>query len=138
MPSMNTPSAFEQLLVAASAQPDPQVLLFVFAAADLPADATPAQRRRLEQAAGGALTPLMCVEKVLGELSTFEALVAESREVGPPWQVVFATGLAGSDGRLPSGPVVEGALKTLVDRVRRGAVGGLLALSTTGEVPGFA
>ena len=134
---MNTPSAFEQLLAAAAAQPDPQVLLFVFAGAEFAADAPPAQRHRFEQAAGGTLTPLMCVEKVLGELSTFDALVAESLGVGPPWQVVFAAGLSGAKGELPSGPAVEAALKTLVERVRQGTVQGLLALSTTGEVLGF-
>ncbi len=131
---MNTPSGFEQLLAAASAQADPQVLLFVFAGAELPSDATPVQRRSFEQGVGGELTPLMCVEKSLGELSTFEALVSESHEVGPPWQVVFAAGLAGANGQLPSGGAVEKALNTMMDRVRHGAVQGLLALSTTGEV----
>ena len=134
---MNTSSGFEQLLSAACAQPDPQVLLFVFAGAELPDDATPAQRRSFEQGVGGELVPLMCVEKELGELSTFDALVSESRAIGPPWQVLFAAGLAGTGGRLPRGPVVENALKTLVDRVRHGAVQGLLALSRSGEVLSF-
>ncbi len=134
---MNTSPGFEQLLAAASAQADPQVLLFVFAGAELPSDATPVQRRSFEQGVGGELTPLMCVEKSLGELSTFDALVSESREVGPPWQVVFAAGLAGADGQLPSANVVEKALNTMVDRVRHGAVDGLLALSTTGEALTF-
>ena len=134
---MNTSSGFEQLLAAATAQADPQVLLFVFAGAELPSDATPAQRRTFEQGAGGELTPLMCVEKSLGELSTFDALVAESHEVGPPWQVVFAAGLAGTNGQLPSGSVVQKALNSMVDRVRHGAVQGLLALSATGEVLSF-
>ncbi len=134
---MNTSSGFEQLLAAASAQADPQALLFVFAGAELPSDATPVQRRSFEQGVGGELTPLMCVEKSLGELSTFDALVSESREVGPPWQVVFAAGVAGANGQLPPGSVVEKALNTMVDRVRHGAVQGLLALSTTGEVLTF-
>lgn len=134
---MNTSPGFEQLLAAASAQADPQVLLFVFAGAELPSDATPVQRRSFEQGVGGELTPLMCVEKSLGELSTFDALVSESREVGPPWQVVFAAGLAGANGQLPSANVVEKALNTMVDRVRHGAVDGLLALSTTGEALTF-
>ncbi len=137
MSHMSTSSGFEQLLAAASAQADPQVLLFVFAGAELPSDSTPAQRRNFEQGVGGELTPLMCVEKSLGELSTFDALVSESREVGPPWQVVFAAGLAGANGQLPSGNVVEKALNTMVDRVRNGAVDGLLALSAAGEVLTF-
>jgi hypothetical protein len=137
MRSMTHPSAFEQLLAAAAAQPEPQVLLFVFAGAALPADATPAQRQAFEQGAGGELTPLMCVEKALGELSSFDALVAESLEVGPPWQVVFAAALAGADGRLPAGPAVEAALQGLVERVRQGRVHGLLALSRNGTALDF-
>ena len=75
----------------------------------------------------------MCVEKGLGELSTFDALVSESRQVGPPRQVVFAAGLSGTNGQLPCGSAVEKALNTIVDRVRHGAAQNLLALSTTGE-----
>ena len=134
---MNTSSGFDQLLAAASAQADAQVLLFVFAGAELPADATPVQRRSFEQGIGGELTPLMCVEKGLDELSTFDALVSESREVGPPWQVVFAAGLSGADGQRPSGRVVEKALDTMVDCVRHGAVHNLLALSATGDILTF-
>lgn len=137
MRHMNTSPGFEQLLAAASAQADPQILLFVFAGAELPSDATPVQRRSFEQGLGGELTPLMCVEKELNELSTFDALVSESREVGPPWQVVFAAGLSGANGQRPSGSVVEKALDTMVDRVRHGAVHDLLALSAAGETLTF-
>lgn len=137
MSPMNTSSGFEQLLAAASAQTDPQVLLFVFAGAELPSGATSAQRQDFERGVGGELTPLMCVEKELSELSTFDALVSESREVGPPWQVVFAAGLSGANGRPPSGSAVEKALNTMVDRVRHGAVRELLALSVAGEVLTF-
>ena len=41
-------------------------LLFVFAGAELPDDATPEQRQRFAEGAGGALVPLMCVDKVAG------------------------------------------------------------------------
>ena len=53
---MNQSSHFRQLLQAAAAQPDPQRLLFVFAAAELPDDPTPAQRERFAAGEGGALT----------------------------------------------------------------------------------
>ena len=138
MLSMHTSSGFEQLVTAAAAQPEPQVLLFVFAGAQLPADATPAQRETFEQGAGGELTPLMCAEKELAQLTSFDALVSESREVGPPWQVVFAAGVSGSNGKAPSGALVGQALNTMVDRVRHGAVHGLLALTASGDVLSFA
>ena len=137
MADMNTP-AFDQLLAAARAQPDSQVLLFVFAGSELPAHATPAQRKRFEQGRGGTLTPLMCVEKALDELSTFDALVEESRTVGPPWEVVFAAGLGGHGGQPPAPQAVDKALQTMVEQVKQGAVDRFLALSRQGEALAFA
>lgn len=127
------PSHFERLLQAAAAEPQPQRLLFVFAQAELPPDATPAQRERFAAGAGGSLTPLMCVDKSPHELSNFEALAQESRRAGPPWQVVFAAALAGSQGRPPGEAQVEQALRGLVERVRSGRLDGLLALDASGQ-----
>ena len=130
---MNPTSHFDQLLQAATSQPEPQRLLFVFAAADLPDDATPAQRQHFTAGSGGALAPLMCVDKSPDGLSDFESLVAQSREAGPSWQVVFAAGLAGRDARPPSPKQVDRALQAMVERVRDGRIDGLLALDPSGE-----
>ncbi|MFC5497046.1 ribonucleotide reductase subunit alpha [Caenimonas terrae] len=126
-------TVFEQLLQAAAAQPDPQRLLFVFAAAELPADATPVQRERFAQGRGGALEPLACVDRRPDELSTFEALVAESRTASPPWQVVFVAGLSGRDGRPPSDQEVDASLTAMVNGVRRGEFCGCLTLDAQGQ-----
>lgn len=130
---MTTNIPFDQLLRAAAEQPQPQRLLFVFASAELPDDSTPAQRRRFEAGQGGALTPVICVDKAPAQLTRFDALLAESRKAGPPWQVVFAAGLSGSDGQPPGQPQIERALGTLVERVRSGRIDGLLALDATGQ-----
>ncbi|HUG26195.1 MAG TPA: ribonucleotide reductase subunit alpha [Albitalea sp.] len=130
---MNTMSHFDQLLQAAAAQPEPQRLLFVFAAAELTDDATAAQRQRFAAGGGGSLAPLMCVDKAPQELTDFDALAAEARQAGPPWQVVFAAGLAGRNGQPPSDQQVDQALQKMVERVRGGTVSGLMALSPSGE-----
>jgi hypothetical protein len=135
--AMSQSTSFDQLLAAAATQAEPQILLFVFAAAGLPSDASPAQRARFEVGQGGELTPLMCVEKALDELTTFEALVAESHDIGPPWTVVFAAGLSGHGGQPPAPKAVEGARKMMVERVRTGAVESLLALTPAGEAVRF-
>jgi hypothetical protein len=70
MPNLNI-STFDDLLRAAREQPEPQRLLFVFAGAELPEDSTPEQRRRFAAGAGGALIPLMYVDKTPEELGTF-------------------------------------------------------------------
>ncbi len=134
---MSSPTPFEHLLAEAAAQADPQVLLFVFADASLPADASPAQRARFEAGRGGELTPLMCVEKPLDELTTFEALVAESRDIGPPWALVFAAGIAGQQGQPPEPKAVERALQAMVECVRSGTVKTFLALTPEGEAVRF-
>lgn len=134
---MTEPSPFEQLLQAANAQAEPQRLLFVFATAELPADATVEQRERFERGQGGTLTPAMCVDKAPEELPSFDALVTESRRAGPAWQVVFAAGLSGSGGQAPSQAQVDRAMEALVERVRTGQLGGLMALNEAGETLDF-
>lgn len=134
---MTEPTHFQQLLHAAAAQPEHQRLLFVFAGAELPDDATAAQRAAFEAGNGGALEPLACVDKAIEELSSFEALVAESRAASPPWQVVFIAGLPGMDGQPPTAEMVDGALDAMVEGVRTGSFGGFLALDPAGEPLAF-
>jgi hypothetical protein len=130
---MPSASHFDQLLKAAAAQPDPQRLLFVFAQAELPADATPEQKKSFAAGKGGALTPLACVDKAPAELTTFDALVEESRQACPPWQVLFIAALAGQEGKPPSSALVDGALQAMVEGVKAGRFGSYMALSATGE-----
>ena len=134
---MNTMLPFDQLLQAAAAQAEPQRLLFVFAGAELPDDATPAQRQGFATGSGGALEPMMCVDKSPQELTGFDALLAESHTAGPPWQVMFAAALAGRNGQPPSDRQVDQALQTMVERVRGGMVAGLLALAPSGDLLDF-
>jgi hypothetical protein len=126
------PTPFQQLRQAALAQPEPQRLLFVFAAAELPDDASAAQRERFAAGQGGALVPLACVDKSPEALASWEALVAESRLASPPWQVVFIAGLAGQGNRAPSAQAVDSALETMVENVRQGRFDGYLALDPGG------
>ena len=134
---MTTPTHFQQLLHAAASEPEHQRLLFVFAGAELPADATPAQRAGFEAGQGGTLEPLACVDKRVEDLGSFEDLVAESRQASPPWQVVFIAGLPGVDGQPPTADMVDDALDAMVEGVRTGSFGGFLALDPTGEPLSF-
>jgi hypothetical protein len=135
--TMNYPSVFEQLMQAAAAQPEPQRLLFVFAAAELPDEASAEQRAAFAAGHGGTLTPQLCVDKSPEALSSFEALCAESAEAGLPWQVVFVAGLSGQAGQPPSAAQVETTLNKLVERVKAGQFEGLLALDRQGGMLSF-
>ena len=75
---------FDQLLQSAAAQPERQQLLFVFTTAELPDDATPAQRERFVNGGGGTLSQVVCVDKGLDEQSSFEGLVTEARAAQGP------------------------------------------------------
>lgn len=137
---MDAATDFDQLLRSAAAQPEPQRLLFVFATAELPQDATPAQRERFAAGGGGTLSPVVCVDKGLDELSSFEALVIEARESsdsGTTWHVVFAAGLSGRNGQAPAAEQVERALQLMVERVRGGMIDSFLALDPAGETLQF-
>lgn len=129
---------FQQLLQAAAAQSEPQRLLFVFATAELPEDASPAQRAQFAAGQGGTLTPLICVDKAPEQLSSFEALRAESASAGPPWQVAFIAALAGQQGQPPSEARIDQALQTMVESLRGGRIEGLLALDREGRALSFA
>jgi hypothetical protein len=129
---------FTDFLAAARNQPDAQRLLFVFAVAELPQTHTPGQARRYREGRGGALAPVMCVDKGLDELDTFAALAEESRATGQPWDIVFVAALADTDGAPPPAAGIDRAFRMMVDAVHRGAVERFLAFDLRGEVMRFA
>lgn len=124
---------FRQLLAAAAAEPEPQRLLFVFAGAELPDNATPEQETRFRSGRGGALGPLMCVDKAPQDLSDFKALVSEAERAGPPWSIVFAASLSGQAGRPPDKDRIDLALETMVEAVRDGRISSFAAYGPDGD-----
>lgn len=128
-----TIASFDDLLQAARQQVEPQRLLFVFANAELPDDGTPEQRARFEAGQGGALAPLMCVDKTPQEVASFEALVEESRQLGEDWSIVFVAAMAGRDGRPPTSQEAETPLQRMVEAVKTGSVGSYIPFDRRGE-----
>lgn len=124
---------FSDFLAAARAQDEPQQLLFVFAAAELPHTHSPGQKKRFEAGGGGALAPVMCVDKTPAELASFAALADESRRTGQPWDMVFVAALPGRDGQPPAENDVERALKMMIDAVHRGAIDRFAAFDPDGQ-----
>jgi hypothetical protein len=118
-----TISNFDDLLQAARSQPRPQRLLFVFAGVELPDDSTPEQRERFRDGQGGALVPVMCVDKRPEELSTFEDLVQESRQFSQQWGIVFAAAMSGISNLAPTSEEAEAPLQRMVEAIKRGEHG---------------
>ncbi len=125
-------SSFHDLLLAARAQPEPQRLLFVFSGIELPDDATPAQRAGFEAGEGGAIVPLMCVDKALAELTSFSALVEESSPLGQDWHMVLVAALAGRAGQAPSSADAEAPLQRMVETIRRGELASFIPFDRDG------
>jgi hypothetical protein len=126
-------ASFDDLLRAARGQPEPQRLLFVFAGAELPADSTPEQRARYQAGEGGALTPLMSVDKIPEDLGTFAALVEESRQFGHDWAIVFVASLSGRGGRAPTSEEAGRSLQRMIESIKAGAIGSFMPFDRQGE-----
>lgn len=126
-------SSFDDLLYATREQPEPQRLLFVFANAELPDDSTPEQRARFAAGQGGALTPLMSVDKAPEDLSTFAALVEESRDFGHDWVVVFVASLSGRGGEMPTSEETDLSLQHMIESIKVGLFSSFIPFDREGQ-----
>ena len=126
-------ASFDDLLVAARAQSQPQRLLFVFAAVELPDDATPAERANFERGQGGALVPQMCVDKAPGELASFGDLVQEAALFGKPWGMVFAAAMSGAGDKALTSADADQPLERMVEAIKQGRIGAYIPFDREGH-----
>ena len=105
---------YKTLLMAGRKQPEAQRFLFVFLEATLPDNPNDEDKQRFESGQGGELTPLMCVDKDLEELTDFTDLVTESEQINQDWSIVLVACLSGQNGLPTSSESVEKALKMMV------------------------
>ena len=126
--------SFDDLLLLARQQPDPQRLLFVFTQPELPEGHTAEQAERFAAGAGGHLAPVVCVDKTPEELSSFAALVEESQQAAQDWVVMFVAALSGQAGVGPGEEQVEQSLRYMVEGLRTGRVASFLAFDRQGSL----
>lgn len=124
---------FDQLLSAAHQQDQPQRLLFVFVRAELPDAPTDTQRQRHASRVGGTLTPVLCVDKLPGEIADFDALARESAATGQSWDLVFVAALDGRDGRAPAAEAADPHLRGMVQAIGQGQVSRYAAFDPHGD-----
>ncbi len=130
-----TISSYSDLLTAARAQATPQRLLFAFTTAQLPADASLEQQQSYQQQQGGALTPVMCVDKLIDELTDFAQLVEESQQTGAHWDLVFVSSMAArSSVAAEDGVAIEAGLKKMLMAIDNGQIDGFLAFNRAGDL----
>ncbi|MES2947492.1 MAG: ribonucleotide reductase subunit alpha [Pseudomonadota bacterium] len=123
---------FDDLLQQSQLQSQPQRLLLVFANAELPDDATAAQRAGFLKGEGGALVPHMCVDKLPQEIASFKQLLDESAEHAPDWRMVFVAAMSGAHGAPPSSEAADPQLQRMVEMIRAGALASLLSFDRQG------
>lgn len=125
---------FSGLLRAALEQPEPQRLLLVFAAAELPGDASDEETASFRRGEGGALAPVVCVDKLPGEIDGFAALLDESRRTGVAWDILFVASLPGRAGLAPNADEAVQPLRMMVEAIKDGRVGEFIAVTRDGTL----
>lgn len=128
---------FEDLLVVALQQDQPQRLLLVFARAGLPEEATSEQRKQFLQGSGGTLTPILCVDRDAREVESFESLVIESQQTGEGWDIAFASTLSGHEGVMPTPEQADQPLRMMVKAIQLGNISNMLAFDRQGKILRF-
>ena len=116
---------FEELLLAAAVQPQPQRLLMAFAVAEPEENGAPGR---------ATLVPVMCVDKQVGELDTFANLAEEAGHMGKAWDVLLVTTLSGRGGVLPDQRQTDVALNKMLSAIQNGQMDSLLAFDRGGEL----
>lgn len=126
--------SYQDLLQAAAAQAEPQRLLFVFAKAELPNGYTDSQKQQFEQGHGGALEPVLCVDKLPEEISEFQQLVTESQTTGIDWDIAFVSALGGRGGFPPNSDEAVQPLKMMMQKIQGGMIADFLTFDKNGEL----
>lgn len=126
-------TSYTDLLNVARMQNDAQRLLFVFTAAELPEEHGPAQKDAFLAGQGGALVPVMCVDKLPDELGNFDALVTESQKTGASWDIVFISAMSGVLSLPPSSDEAEHPLLMMVESIKNGRLSNMLAFDRSGD-----
>lgn len=124
---------FDDLLAMARAQPTRQCLLMVFTRAELPDDASEAERQAFEQGMGGALAPVFCVDKGAEELSSFTALQAEASGLEQAWDLMFVAALSAGPGQTLTATQIDAALEQMVAGMQAGQLAPYLPFDPSGQ-----
>ncbi len=105
---------FKDLLKITSEQDQPQRLMFLFANAE---SKNPKKSKKHQQ---GTISPVMCVDKLPQDLSTFANLVKEADSIEKNWNFVFIASLSGQGGVAPTEDETEPFLNKMANDVETG------------------
>lgn len=105
---------FDELLKITKSQSNPQRLLLLFANAE---SVNPKKSKKHQK---GTISPLMCVDKLPEEITSFTALVQEADSINKAWNFIFIASLSGEEGQAPSSEDAEQFLNKMTNDVETG------------------
>ncbi|ABV36571.1 conserved hypothetical protein [Shewanella sediminis HAW-EB3] len=105
---------FKELLQMTNEQSAPQRLMFLFANAE---STNPKKSKKHQR---GTISPVMCVDKLPSELTTFDALVKEADSIAKQWNFVFIASLSGENGVAPTTDEAEPFLNKMANDIETG------------------
>ena len=120
--------SYDALLEVARGRDEPQRLLFVFSRKE--------SREGLdivEPHMDFSISPVVYIDKTLDELSTFEALVEETRQIDLDWHIVFVAGLVGNDGEMPSSEDADQRMQSMARAIQQGTISKFAAYDQKGN-----
>ena len=105
---------FKDLLKMTSEQAQPQRLLLLFANAESTNNKKSKKYRR------GTISPVMCVDKLTSELTTFASLAMEADTIEKKWNFVFISSLSGDNNVAPTSEEAEPFLNKMANDIESG------------------
>lgn len=126
--------SYSDLIRSAGQQSEPQRMLFVFAKAELPNGYTDTQKSNFEQGHGGALAPVLCVDKLPDEVADFKILAAESKTTGIDWDIAFVSAIGGRGGFAPNSDEAIQPLKMMMEKIQGGMIADFLTFNNSGKL----
>lgn len=105
---------FKDLVEVAKNQTEPQRLLFLFAKATAMKNAVQTLHH------SGTIDPVMCVDKLPEEITSFAALVEEADSISTKWDFVFISSMSGANGKAPTSRDADTHLSTMSNNLAYG------------------
>lgn len=126
--------SYASFISMANAQSEPQRLLWVLARAELPNGYTETQHQHFLQGNGGALEPVLCVDKLPSEVADFASLVAESVQTGVDWDIAFVASMSGRAGIAPNSDEAIQPMRLMLNKIQSGIIAEFLTFDKQGEL----
>lgn len=110
----NPLSAFQDLITKANLEKQPQRLLFLFAKAN-------SMMGEAKSYHSGTIDPVMCVDKLPSELTSFSDFIEEADGITKEWDFILVSTFPGINGVAPTSADADPYLQSMSNSLANGA-----------------